>query len=91
MASMISGVLTYRVVSGSATIHRGVDVNGVPSAVETFVGPTNTELRPGDLVVEDSSMVHFGSNRTSEPVVIIAALVTDPRADLSASAAEEAE
>ena len=91
MASMVSGVLTYRVISGTATIHRTVDPNGVALAVERVVGPADTELHPGDLVVEDSSMVHFGSNRTSEPVVILAALITDPRSDLSAPAVGRAE
>lgn len=87
MGSIVSGTLSYRVVSGTVTIHRRVDANGAAATVEQVVGPADTELREGDTVVEDATMVHFGANRTNEPVIILAALLTDSGADLSLPAA----
>ena len=78
MAAIVSGTLTYQVVSGAATIQRGVDGAGVPRATEELVGPGRTTLGPGDVVVERGDMVHFGANRTAEPVVILATLITEP-------------
>ncbi|MGE3511051.1 MAG: hypothetical protein AB7N65_19440 [Vicinamibacterales bacterium] len=83
MASIVSGTLTYRVVSGTATIHRQVNEDGLPAWVETLAGPADTALRPGDAVLEEASMVHLGANRTSDPIVILATLVTELGADLS--------
>jgi hypothetical protein len=83
MAAMISGILSYRVVSGTAVVHRGVDAAGAPSSIEELTGPAETELNPGDTVVEDSSMLHFGANRTTEDVVILATLITEARQDLA--------
>lgn len=83
MASIVSGVLTYRVVSGTAVVHRQVDADGVPMSVEEIVGPADTALHPGDTILEYASMQHFGSNRTDDPVVILAALITDAGGDLS--------
>ncbi|MGE4055243.1 MAG: cupin domain-containing protein, partial [Vicinamibacterales bacterium] len=91
MASIVSGTLTYRVLSGTATIHRQVAASGVPASVENVVGPADTELRPGDTIIEEESMVHFGSNRTSGPIVILATLITDPGAELSVPVSKEAQ
>jgi len=39
-------------------------------------GPNKVLLRPGDALVETSSLVHFGANDTGKPVVIeLAALL----------------
>jgi len=82
VASIVSGTLTYQVVSGTATIHRAVGANGVPTRTEALTGPADTTLRPGDAVIEEGQMVHFGANRTTAPVVISATLITEG-ADLS--------
>lgn len=83
MASILSGTLSYRVVSGIATVQRQVAASGIPASVEELAGPADTTLRAGDTVLEEESMVHFGANRMSEPVVILATLITDPAADLA--------
>jgi len=77
VASIVSGVLAYEVVSGTAVVQRDVDENGVPATEEELVGPTETELRPGDVVIEEGSMLHYGANRTGEPIVILATLLTE--------------
>lgn len=77
MASILSGTLNYEIVSGTVTIQRSVGANGVPARTEALTGPAQTALRPGDTVIEEGQMVHFGSNRTSEPVVISATLITE--------------
>lgn len=91
MASIVSGTLAYRVISGMATVHRQVDASGVPAAVEELAGPFDAELRAGDAVIEIASMVHFGANKTAAPVVILATLITDPAADLAVPAPPTAE
>lgn len=83
MASILSGVLSYRVLEGTVVIHRSVGADGRPSAVENIVGPAETSLNPGDAVLEDATMLHFGANQTNEPVVIVAALLTEPAAELA--------
>jgi quercetin dioxygenase-like cupin family protein len=77
MASILSGTLNYEIVSGTVTIQRAVGANGVPARTEALTGPAQTALRPGDTVIEEGQMVHFGSNRTSEAVVISATLITE--------------
>lgn len=83
MASIESGTLTYRILSGTVVVHRRVDGTGTPAGVETVTGPTVIELGPGDAVVEDRTMLHFGANETDAPVVILAALITDSGSDLA--------
>jgi hypothetical protein len=77
VASILSGTLTYQVVSGTATIHRSVGANGIPARTEALTGPAETTLRIGDAVIEEGQMVHFGANRTTAPVVISATVITD--------------
>lgn len=77
MASIVSGTLTYEVVSGSATVQRAVGPDGVPASVEQLRGPAETTLGPGDVVVEVGEMLHYGANRTASPVVILATLITE--------------
>jgi hypothetical protein len=77
VASIVSGTLTYEIVSGTATIQRAVGANGAPARTEALTGPVQATLRPGDAVIEEGQMVHFGSNRTTEPVVISATLITE--------------
>jgi hypothetical protein len=67
-----AGVLTYHVVSGTAIVTRA---NG---ATDQYTGPKVVRLRKGDVLVEDESLVHYGSNRGKTPVVLeLAALLRD--------------
>jgi quercetin dioxygenase-like cupin family protein len=80
MASIQSGTLAYTVVSGTATVERAPVGTG---PVEAVTGPADTTLGPGDTVVERGDMVHFGANKTAEPVVILATLLTEDGHDLA--------
>lgn len=77
LAAIESGTLTYTVVSGTATVTRADGTN------EAVAGPATTELHAGDAVTENGDMVHFGANRTTEPVVILATLLTQTGLDLA--------
>jgi hypothetical protein len=70
VARVISGVLTYNIVSGTAAVTRA------SGKTEDVSGPNTVLLQPGDALVETSSLVHFGANDTDRPVVIeLAALL----------------
>jgi len=72
LATIRAGVLTYNVVSGTAVVTRA---NG---STNTYKGPKVVTLRRGDALVEDESLVHYGSNKGKQPVVIeLAALLHD--------------
>ncbi|CAN5567495.1 hypothetical protein BH10ACT3_BH10ACT3_04070 [soil metagenome] len=78
MAYIESGTLTYTVVSGPATVQRAGANDRVVAP-----GPTTIELAAGDSVIEIDGMVHFGENRTAEPIVILASLLTEDGHDLA--------
>jgi quercetin dioxygenase-like cupin family protein len=70
VAHVISGVLTYNIVSGSVAVSRA------GGRTEVVSGPDTVLLQSGDALVETRSLVHFGANDTDEPVVIeLAALL----------------
>ena len=72
IASVQSGILTYRITSGSTTITRA---NGT---TRTVTGPTTVKIRAGESLVEGAGLTHYGANSTSRPVVILtAALIAD--------------
>lgn len=71
MASIESGTLTYTVISGVAHVRRAGASTDTPAA-----GPVMIQLGRGDAVTEVGDMVHFGENKTKEPVVILATLLT---------------
>ena len=72
LAHVESGTLTYTVVSGTALVQRA----GTTEHTEV-PGPTTIELEAGDVVIEVDDMVHFGENRSDEPLVILATLLTE--------------
>ena len=72
MARIESGTLTYTIESGTALVRRAGS-----SVDEPETGPTTITLNTGDAVIERDDMVHFGENRSSEELVIIAALLTE--------------
>jgi Cupin domain len=70
VARVVSGVLTYDIASGAATVTRA---NG---KAETLTGPATVKLRAGESLVETQGLVHHGSNAGRKPVVIeLAALL----------------
>jgi Cupin domain len=72
LATIRAGVLTYNVVSGTAVVTRA---NG---STEQYKGPKVVRLRTGDVLVEDESLAHYGSNKGKKPVVLeLAALLRD--------------
>ena len=83
-----SGVLHYVVVEGGEIAVTRASGPGTPGPIE-YLGPgEETDLYPGDSVVETSEVVHYGANLGTEPVVILAStlLVTDlPAAILAAT------
>ncbi len=64
LATIRAGVLTYNVVSGKAVVTRA------GGKVETVAGPGVVMLRKGDALVENESLVHYGANNGTKPVVI---------------------
>jgi len=67
VASIRSGVLSYDIVSGSASVTRA------DGEVEELTGPTTIRLRRGDAITETATLVHFGANKTKKPVVVLVA------------------
>ena len=77
LAHIESGTLTYTVVEGTATVTRA------DGTVEPVAAPATITLGRGDAVAENDGMVHFGANDTTEPVVILATLLTTDGEDLA--------
>jgi quercetin dioxygenase-like cupin family protein len=62
-----SGTLTYTVVEGEMEITRADGSSEILRSGET------TDLKPGDVFTEPEGMVHFGENRSDEPIVLLSA------------------
>ena len=72
IATVRSGVLTYNVVSGTASV---AHADGTREEVH---GPATIRLRSGDAITEAATLVHYGANKGKKPVVIlVAALLAD--------------
>jgi quercetin dioxygenase-like cupin family protein len=84
VARVVSGVLTYDIASGTATV---THVNGTS---ETFTGPATIKLRPGESLVETQGLVHHGSNAGKKPVVIELAALLQQGAPLATPVGEGA-
>lgn len=66
LALIESGTLTYTVIEGEVTVHQ---VDGRTRSI----GPGDTgTIAPGEWIVEHEGIVHFGANKGSDPVVILA-------------------
>lgn len=78
MARIESGTLTYTVVSGTALVRRAGDDTDTE-----VTGPTTITLDVGDSVIERGDMIHYGENRSVEPLVIIATLLTETGHELA--------
>ena len=79
VARVISGTLTYNIVSGTAAVTRA------SGKAEDVAGPNKVLLQPGDSLVETASLVHYGANDTSAPVVIELAALLEQGAPLATS------
>jgi quercetin dioxygenase-like cupin family protein len=77
VASVRKGVLTYEIVSGSATVTRA------DGTTETFDAPAKIRLTRGDALLEPETDVHLGSNDTKKPVVILVAALLAEGAPLA--------
>jgi len=84
VARIVSGVLTYNIASGTATL---THLNGKS---RTLTGPTTVKLRPGDSLVETQGLVHHGSNAGRKPVVIELAALLEEGAPLATAVGEGA-
>ncbi|HEY7034917.1 MAG TPA: hypothetical protein VH482_26490 [Thermomicrobiales bacterium] len=72
-----AGTLHYTIVRGEAQVTRA-PVNGTPSPTESFTDGSETDLHPGDSLVETEGLIHFAENQTDAPVeIFIASLLTD--------------
>lgn len=67
VAMVESGTLHYTVLEGVMDFTRADGTSGQVRAGE------ETDFLPGDRLVEQQGMVHFGENRTDEPVVLLVA------------------
>lgn len=77
VATVQSGVLTYRITSGSVTI---TSAKGV---ARTVTGPRTVRLRAGESLVEGAGLTHYGANATRKPVVILTAALIASGAGLA--------
>jgi quercetin dioxygenase-like cupin family protein len=84
VARIISGVLTYDIASGAATVTRA---NGT---TQTVAAPATVKLRAGDGLVETQGLVHHGSNAGKRPVVIELAALLQAGAPLATPVGEGA-
>ena len=84
VAHIISGVLTYDIASGTATVTRA------HGKTETVDGPATIKLRRGDGLVETQGLVHHGSNAGTKPVVIELAALLQKGAPLSSPVGQSA-
>jgi quercetin dioxygenase-like cupin family protein len=72
-----SGVLHYVVVDGEALVTRA-PVNGTPGPTETLTDGSETDLRPGDSIVETEGLIHYAVNQTDAPIeIFIASLLAE--------------
>ena len=64
VARIVSGVLTYNVLAGTADIIRA------DGSTETATGGDVVQLDAGDTVIENPETEHFGANDGTEPVIL---------------------
>jgi len=77
LATIRAGVLTYHVKSGEVAVTRA------DGKTETVSAPGTVKLRVGDTIVETESLVHYGENSGTRPVVIELAALLHTGAPLS--------
>jgi len=77
VARVVTGVLTYDVISGTAQVTRR------DGSTESVTGPTTIRLKRGESLVEVQSLEHTGSNAGTQPVVIELAALLNTGAPLA--------
>jgi quercetin dioxygenase-like cupin family protein len=77
VARVVSGVLTYNIISGTAVITRA------DGRAEEATGPKEVRLGAGETVAETRGLVHFGANNGDRPVVIELAALLEEGAPLA--------
>ncbi len=70
LASILSGTLTYTVLTGEVTLTRAA-TSGTPGPVERIMAVQTVAIRPGDWVAETPGNIHMAQNAGAEPVVIL--------------------
>ena len=80
VARVVSGVLTYNVVSGTVTVTRA------DGRAEQASGPSEVRVGPGETVTENAGLVHFGANDGTRPVVVELAALLEQGAPLATTA-----
>lgn len=70
-----SGVLHYVVGEGGEIPIRRANMEGSPEPAEMLGPGQETDLYPGDSVVETENVVHYGANLGDVPVVLWSALL----------------
>lgn len=76
IARIAQGELEYTIIAGEGTLIAR-DGSSMP------VGPGTYVLKAGDSIVENPALEHFGANRTTNPVTIVAATLYTEGAPLS--------
>jgi len=78
IAYVVSGELTYHVLTGTVEVRRAGDPDPTqPGPAELIEAGSSTVLGPGDSVAELPGAVHYGENLTDEPVVLLAATLLE--------------
>lgn len=67
VASIVSGTLSYSVISGEVPITRA----GTGEVIAANAASGEVAIHPGDAFHEAEGVVHFGRNAGTEPVVIL--------------------
>lgn len=80
IARVVSGVLTYNIISGTAVVTRA------DGRTEEATGPKEVRLGAGETVSETRGLVHFGANGSGRPVVIELAALLDEGAPMATTA-----
>jgi quercetin dioxygenase-like cupin family protein len=66
-----AGTLTYTVVKGEAKVKKANGTELILQAGKTI------QLTVGDSLVEPADMVHYGENKTNQPVILLSASLFD--------------
>jgi quercetin dioxygenase-like cupin family protein len=72
IAYIDKGTLTYTVRTGAVNVYRG-QADKHPRLVRRLIAGQTAKIRAGQWVIEKPHVQHFGANRSSQPVVILAA------------------
>jgi quercetin dioxygenase-like cupin family protein len=76
IAYIDKGTLTYTVKTGSVGVYRG-NAEQDPQLVRRITAGHTARIGRGQWLVEKPHVQHFGANRTSKPVVILAATLLE--------------